>query len=274
MKTSLIAAVLLGVAFTTAILWSEISFSSSLEVAFFDVGQGDAIFLETPQGHQVLIDGGPDDTVLLGLNKVMPFWDRTIDLVILTHPDADHITGLVEVLKRYEVSHVLWTGVEKDTKSFEAWKQELEREGTKETIATAGQKIRWSQDLKEVLEILYPQEKPKGNAKTNETSIIAKLIYHKNSVLFSADTTKKIEALLLKEEKNLKAAILKVAHHGSKTSSSREFLQSVKPLVAVISVGKENRYGHPHPEILARLHEYGIEIRRTDKEGTIYYYFR
>ena len=118
MRKSLVVVLFLGASFTAALLLSEVSSSSSAKLAFLDVGQGDAIFFQTKQGHQILIDGGPDGTVLARLGSVMPFWDKTIDLVVLTHPDADHITGLIDVCERYEVNTVLWTGRTKDTKVF------------------------------------------------------------------------------------------------------------------------------------------------------------
>jgi len=256
-----------------SVLWSEVASSSSLELAFFDVGQGDAIFFETPQGHQVLIDGGPDTTVLSRLGEVMPFWDKTIDLVVLTHPDADHVTGLVGVFLSYEVKNVLWTKKRKDTKAFEAFERALQKEGAKEIIASAGQRIMFEgSDV--VLEILYPEQGIDiQKEKSNETSIIARLVYGEHKALLLGDTTKKIEKRLVKAESELEANIVKVAHHGSKTSTTRELLEAVRPEIAVISVGKDNRYGHPYPDVLANLAEYDIEIRRTDQEGTILFYF-
>ncbi|MCH7828339.1 MBL fold metallo-hydrolase [Patescibacteria group bacterium] len=273
MKVTLIVLVFLGASFIAPVLWSEVLFSPSLELAFFDVGQGDAIFFETPQGHQVLIDGGPDAKVLLRLGEVMPFWDKTIDLVVLTHPDADHVAGLVNVLLSYEVKNVLWTGKRKDTKVFKAFEKALKKEGTQEILAKAGQRIVF-EGSEAVLEILYPEQGIDiQKEKSNETSIIARLVYGEHEVLLLGDTTKKIEKRVVKAESELVADILKIAHHGSKTSTARELLGAVGPSTAIISVGKDNRFGHPHPEVLANLAEYGIKVRRTDQEGTILFYF-
>ena len=274
MRKSLIVILLLGASFTASVLLHEVASSSSLELAFFDVGQGDAIFFETPQGHQVLIDGGPDTRVLTRLGEVMPFWDKSIDLVVVTHPDADHITGLVSVFERYKVKNVLWTGKRKDTKVFEAFVQALEKEGAREVVARAGQKILF-EGSKAELEILYPNEGIDiQQEKSNETSIIIRLVYGEYKVLLLGDTIKKIEKGLVKSEQELEADILKIAHHGSKTSTARELLEVVRPEIAIISVSKDNRYGHPSAQTLASLTEYGINIRRTDQEGTIFFYLK
>jgi len=274
MRITLIIAMLLGASLTASVLLSEVASSSSFELAFFDVGQGDAIFFETPQGHQVLIDGGPDTKVLSRLGEVMPFWDKTIDLVVLTHPDADHITGLVAVFEHYKVENVLWTKKRKDTKVFKAFVRALQKEGTQEIVAQAGQKILFG-GSQAMLEILYPPaDIDLESTRSNETSIIAKLWFKDTSVLLPGDTTKKIERKLVEQEANLKADILKIAHHGSKTSSSTAFLAAVEPGIAIISVGQDNRFGHPVQEVLANLEEYGIKVRRTDKEGTVLFYLR
>ncbi|MCH8049047.1 MBL fold metallo-hydrolase [Patescibacteria group bacterium] len=274
MRITLIIVILLGASFTASVLLHEVASSSSLELAFFDVGQGDAIFFETPQGHQVLIDGGPDTRVLTRLGEVMPFWDKSIDLVVVTHPDADHITGLVSVFERYKVKNVLWTGKRKDTKVFEAFVQALEKEGAREVVARAGQKILF-EGSKAELEILYPNEGIDiQQEKSNETSIIIRLVYGEYKVLLLGDTIKKIEKGLVKSEQELEADILKIAHHGSKTSTARELLEVVRPEIAIISVSKDNRYGHPSAQTLASLTEYGIKIRRTDQEGTIFFYLK
>ena len=274
MKSSFLVALLLGAGLLAAVLWSETASSPALELAFFDVGQGDAVFFETPHGHQVLIDGGPDTKVLSRLGEVMPFWDKTLDLVVLTHPDADHITGLVAVFERYEVENVLWTGRRKDTRVFAAFDAVLKKEGANVFLAQAGQQVVLGESGA-VLEILYPQESSDvQQGKSNETSIVARLAYGDRKVLLPGDTTKKIEELLLEAEKDMKADILKIAHHGSDTSSSREFLEAVASKVAVISVGRDNKFGHPTQDVLVNLAEYGIKIRRTDREGTIFFYLK
>ena len=244
-----------------------------LEVIFFDVGQGDAIFIETPSYHQILIDGGPDSTILEKLSKEMPFWDRSIDLIILTHPERDHLTGLIEVLEKYKVENILWTGIVRDTAEYKEWKKLIEEEKAEIFIAKAGQKIScltWQ--IKQCdLEILQPFESLEGKEfkDSNNTSIISKLVFGKNSFLFTGDAYKNVEVELINKEAEIDSDVLKVAHHGSKTSSSEEFIKAVSPEIAVISAGRENKYGHPNQEVLELLEKYGIRVLRTDKDGDI-----
>lgn len=241
-----------------------------LEVVFFDVGQGDAIFIETPERFQVLIDGGPDLTVLEKLGKEMPFYDRTIDLIILTHPEHDHYFGLFEVLKRYEIKNILWTGIIRDTAEYQEWMKLLEEEGAEIRIAEAGQKIIFQEDPLIFMEILHPFENLTGKETkyTNDTSIVAELVFGDVSFLFTGDISKKIEKELVYEYIDLNSDVLKVAHHGSKTSSCLEFIEAVSPDIAVISVG-ENRWNHPHPEVLANLNQFGIQVLITRELGDI-----
>jgi competence protein ComEC len=242
--------------------------SHYLEVVFFNVGQGDAIFIETPQKHQILIDGGPGSVILERLAKEMPFYDRSLDLVILTHPEADHMLGLIEVLKRYQVEYVLWTGIARDTPEYKEWKRALENEKADIRIAQAGQTIKIAKDI--YLNILRPRDRLEGEflKNSNNTSIVSRLVFKNSSFLFTGDISEKVEEDLVASNFQIKSNILKVAHHGSKTSSSDYFLEAVSPGIAVIQVGK-NSYGHPTEEVLSRLRKIGIKIFRTDKEGDI-----
>lgn len=242
--------------------------SRFLEVNFFDVGQGDAIFIETPWHHQILIDGGPDSTILEKIAKNLPFWDREIDLIILTHPEKDHLAGLIEVLKRYKVENILWTGVVRDTAEYEEWKKLIGEAGNQVFIAKAGQKIIAQ---KSIFQILYPFEDLAGKIlkDSNNTSIIIRLTFGENSFLFTGDVYKSIEEKLIESKTDLDSDVLKVGHHGSKTSTAEEFITKVSPEIAVISAGKNNSYGHPNQEVLDILNKYGIKILRTDKDGDI-----
>ena len=260
-----------------------------LEVNFFDVGQGDAIFIETPKRQQILIDGGPDSKILEKLGKEMPFYDRSIDLVILTHPERDHLAGLLEVLKKYKVENILWTGIIRDTAEFKEWENLIKDEKAKIKIAQVGQKIkspgfapRNLQGLNPCIsiDVLYPFESLEGQKfeDSNDTSIVAKLVFGKNSLLFTGDAYKSLEKELTIRENScpnscelaiLDSDVLKIAHHGSKTSTSEEFIAKVSPEIAVISVGRENKYGHPNQEVLELLEKYGIRILRTDLDGDI-----
>ncbi len=248
---------------------------NDLKVVFFDVGQGDSIFIQTPQKHQILIDGGPTSVVLEKLGNEMPFYDRTIDLIILTHPEHDHIGGLLEVLKRYRVENILWTGVLRDTAEFKEWERLLvEEKNVVIEIAQAGQRIVCAASTFEKtvnMNILYPFENLDKEIikNTNNTSIIIQLLFGENKILFTGDVYKSIERKLIKQGIDIESDVLKVGHHGSKTSTSEEFLLKVLPELAIISVGLENSYGHPVPEVLEILKKYGINILRTDELGDI-----
>ncbi|MBU0476601.1 MBL fold metallo-hydrolase [Patescibacteria group bacterium] len=246
----------------------QLSQPQFLKVIFFDVGQGDAIFIETPQRHQILIDGGPSSAILEKLGKELPFYDRSLDLIILTHPDYDHISGLIEVLKKYEVENILWTGVLIDTAEYEEWQKMISKEGADIFIAQSGQRITASGAL---FDILYPFDNLEGQEikDTNNSSVILRLVFQKNSFLFAGDVYKSVERKLLKEGIGVGSNVLKVGHHGSKTSSAEEFIVEVLPEIAVISVGKDNKYGHPHQEVLDILERYDIKVLRTDQLGDI-----
>jgi len=251
--------------------WSivfEASKPPLLKIVFFDVGQGDAIFVETPQSHQILIDGGPDSKILEKLDQQMPFYDRSLDLVILTHPELDHMGGLIEVLKKYKVDYVLWTGILRNTREYQEWQRVLKKTKAKIKIARAGQRIIASNTI---FEILHPFESLAGKEckNSNNTSIVTKLSFGNNAFLFTGDISRSEEKKLVEQKSNLDADVLKVAHHGSKTSTCEEFLENVLPEIAVIQVGKDNHYGHPHQEVLERLKKYKIEILRTDELGDI-----
>lgn len=240
-----------------------------LEVIFFDVGQGDAIFIITPKRHQILIDGGPDSTVLEKLAANMFFRDRTIDLLILTHPHSDHLQGLLDVLQGYQVENILWTGVFYDATLYQEWQRAIKEEGAKIYIAQSGQKITGSGA---VFEILYPFEsfEEKMVRNLDNTSIVVRLVFGENSFLFTGDASQEVELILLnKFQEKLEANVLKVGHHSSKISTAEEFVVGVAPEIAVISAGKDNKYGHPHKEVLDILRKYDINILRTDQDSDI-----
>lgn len=258
-------------------VWKDIlGLDANLEVVFFDIGQGDSIFVKTPQGHQVLIDGGPSGKrILEKLGDEMPFWDRSIDLVVLTHPDYDHLRGLLDALDRYKVKNILWTGVLRETETFEKWLEKLEKEkeqGAEIFIALKGQVIRVGDSQ---FYVLHPFESLDGQLwekNANDSSIVLKLIFGNTAFLLPGDITKEVEQALLPRSDlpvSIGADILKIAHHGSKAASSKEFLQVVAPNAAVISCGKDNTYGHPHQEVLSNLAEFGITVLRTDELGDI-----
>jgi competence protein ComEC len=246
----------------------ELSRHKALEVSFFDVGQGDSIFIQTPQRQQILIDGGPSSAILQKLAGEMPFYDSTIDLVVLTHPEKDHMAGLLDVLKRYRVENILWTGIVRDTAEFKEWQKRVAEEKANVIIAEAGQKITAS---KATLEILHPLENLSGREfkDSNDTSVVARLVFGNNSFLFTGDLLKSGEKKIMDSGVVLDSDVLKVGHHGSKTSTSQDFVEKISPAIAVISLSKNNSYGHPHQEVLDILGNYGINILRTDEIGNV-----
>jgi competence protein ComEC len=268
--------------FLNILAWTvvfDLSQPQFLEVVFFDIGQGDAIFIQTPKKHQILIDGGPASVVLEKLDKEMLFWDRSIDLIILTHPESDHLSGLLEVLKRYKIENILWTGVIRDTSEYQEWLRLIKEEKAKIFIAQPGQKIILPPSDNNFIAILSPFENLEGKElkDSNNTSLVAKLIFGKNSFLFTGDIYKSGEKELIREYScanscrfaKLDSDVLKIAHHGSKSSTSEEFLKEVSPEIAVIPVGKGNRYGCPHQAVLDILEKYDIKVLRTDFDGDI-----
>jgi len=267
-KTTILIILLVLNVFSWLVVYEK-SQDKGLVVCFLDIGQGDSFFIETSQGHQVLIDGGPDNTLTKKFEERMPFWDKTIDLLVLTHSDKYHLFGFLEVLKSYEVENILWTGAQASGALFEEWEEAIENEGAKIWIAKKGLNIGLSKGR--YFEILYPFESLEGRqvSVVNDTSIVMMLNTESERILFTGDISKKIEHLLVEEGTPLKAEILKVPHHGSKTSSSEEFLEAVEPNLAIISVGRDNIYGHPSPVVLSRLEEFGIKVLETSKEENI-----
>ncbi|MDD5731385.1 MAG: ComEC/Rec2 family competence protein [Patescibacteria group bacterium] len=234
-----------------------------LKVYYFDVGQGDSIFIKTPEGKDILIDGGPDATVMERLGETLPYWDRTIDLMVLTHPHADHIQGLDDVLKNYKVGEVIETDLKNPTPEENYFNKlagltEIQK-------AVKGEKINLESDLD--LQILYPFGLQVNEEDLNDDSIVLKMIYKGRSFLFTGDATTNVESKI--EDQDLKADFLKVGHHGSRYASSSAFLEKVKPAVSIISVGAGNSFGHPTRDTLDRLSAVGSRVLRTDKAGTV-----
>lgn len=240
-----------------------------LKVYFFDVGQGDAIFIETPNGNQILIDGGPDNKVLQELAKVMPFYDKDIDVVIASHPHADHVAGLIEVLERYDVKNILQAKEDYNSPVVPVWQEVVRNEKANEIEAITGKVVDLGNGA--TLIIIHPFVSVTGTLLKNphDAVVVAILKYGAFEVVLTGDMEAKVERRLLLGGHDLKSDILKVGHHGSKTSTTPEFLSAVSPEVAFIQVGVKNRYGHPVQEVLSRLEKFGIKYYRSDLDGTI-----
>ncbi len=254
--------------------WPFLGFSSApvvpcqcLVVHFLNIGQGDAIFIETPDGIQMLVDGGPDATVLRELGAVMDPFDRSIDVVVATHPDLDHIGGLTDVLARYNVSHILMTENEHDTPAAAAFNAAVTEEAAPVTFADAGQQFLLGAHT-EVL-IFSPQ----GDERlweSNTASIVMQIRYGSTSVMLTGDAPAEIENYLVDVYGDeLRSDVLKLGHHGSKTSTSDLFLDAVKPQYAVVSAGIGNRYGHPHQEVMQRVFARTIQSFHTGTDDRV-----
>jgi competence protein ComEC len=247
-------------------IWLEVfNFNDELKVTFLNVGQGDSIFIQK-RNYQILMDGGPGKRVVGELGREMSLWDREIDLVILSHPDHDHLNGVMEVFDDYVIKNVLWTGVVFD-KSWERWKELLENEDCNVFIAKRGMKIYFDDAYLEVLSPSYSLEGFSFES-LNNTSIVSKLVYGETSFLFPGDIDKKVEGYLINKGVDLEADVLKAIHHGSNDSNGSRLLEEVNPDIVVIQSGKNN-YGHPGEETLRRFEKFGINILRNDALGSI-----
>ncbi len=261
-----------GLAIVVLLVWGA-AFSlpdGKLHVIFFDVGQGDAIFIQTPRGQKILVDGGPSPTILLAaLGRRMPFWDHTIDLVILTHPHDDHVSGLIPVLERYKVKAFLDGGQEHPTPTYTRCLELVQEKGIPYQLGRAGTQIQLGEGLQ--MKVLHPQGEllSDTNSDVNNNSIVLRLVYGRISFLLPGDVEEEAEALLLSSNEDLASTILKSPHHGSDTSLNPRFLEAVNPRLAIIQVGADNKFGHPDPTTLAKLEEHGVTVLRTDQNGTV-----
>ncbi|MBM5789523.1 MBL fold metallo-hydrolase [Candidatus Parcubacteria bacterium] len=237
----------------------------ALRVWFFDVGQGDATLIETPLGRQVLVDGGPDRTILQKLPQTMWPWDRTLDAVVITHPDADHITGLTSVLEQYDVAAIYETGVRGGTPMIAGLVSAMATEGARMKPVRAGQSFEMDGVI---FDVLWPTEAfLQKERDRNNTSVVLRVRYGSTTLLLTGDAEESVEAVMARSAGDVD--VLKVGHHGSRTSTTAKFLQAVTPEEVVISAGEDNRYGHPHPIVLARLREAGARVSRTDQDGDL-----
>lgn len=243
--------------------------SDILKVYFLDIGQGDAIFIDSPTHGRVLIDGGPNRKVLSELGKILPFADKRIDVVVETHPDKDHIGGLPEVVSRYKVGMFIEPGVESGNTIDDELKKRMEQKKIPKLLARRGMVVNLGDGAK--LQILFPLPgQDVSNWETNRASIVARLVYGDKSFLLTGDSPIPIEDVLINlNSKILDSDVLKAGHHGSRTSTSLPYAQAVSPEYAVISAGKDNTYGHPHKEVLDILKSVGAQIVSTIESGTI-----
>lgn len=249
-----------------------------LHLYFCDVGQGDAILIKTPSNKQILVDGGPDDRVLNCLSQALPFYDRSLDLIILTHPHADHVDGLNSVLRTYHVEKVVFYQIPYGSADFQEFVDLLGEKRVEVTEVRAGDNLALDQQVSahiwyplsnEDLKVLGASINPSDGENVNDSSIIFRLICGDFAALFTGDAPGDIFPLLSQQGVVGEADVLKVAHHGSRDGLNAQIVNQLKPQLAVISVGKDNRYGHPHAQTLQELKDAGTEVKRTDLDGTI-----
>lgn len=241
-----------------------------LEVSFLDVGQGDAIYIRTPDNKELLIDGGRDGTVLRALAQRRHFFDRTIDVIVATHPDVDHVGGLIDVLQRYQVEVVFLTEKENDTLAADAFTNAVENEGAVIIYPDAGQRFQLGAST--TLTIFSPRGDER-NWESNNASIVMKVSYGDTDILLTGDASTGIEEFLVATYGQLlESEILKLGHHGSQTSTSELFLDTVKPEVAIVSAGVDNRYNHPHQTVMERVFSRNITTFHTGVDGTVTFY--
>jgi len=240
-----------------------------LHIWYLNVGQGDAILMRLPAGEWILNDGGPDNKVIDWMSREMPFYERSIDLVIVSHPHADHINGLVEVLKRYQVKNIMLTGVKYDYVGYDSLKELMVSRGVQAIYVHGKNDYRLG---KVGLDMIYPVEDLRGRGmnNVNNSSIVYRLVMGKFIAFFSGDLEMEKEAAVLAiPDLHLNAELLKAGHHGSKTSNTLPFLERIKPAWAVISCGVGNKFGHPFPGTLDNFREVGAKVYRTDIDGTV-----
>ena len=248
--------------------WSRSQPDGLLHVSFLDVGQGDAIFIQTPTGRQILIDGGYYPSVLNDqLGRQMPFWDRHLDMLVATHPDADHVAGLVEVFDRYTIDQLVTDGGELGISStYDALLLSAKANETMIHPAQAGEVIEIGDGVR--IEIVHPSAYFDTEDR-NDNSVSFRLLYEDFSLLLTGDAEEPAEQAMLAQGYPLNSLVFKAGHHGSRTSSTMPFLEAIQPQIIIVSAGVDNKFGHPHPEVLERAQAIGATVLRTDELGTI-----
>lgn len=243
---------------------------NQLKITFLDVGQGDSVLIQTPYQQNVLIDGGPDNTLVQKLGRKLPFYDRTIDLIIITHPQSDHFFGFIDVLERYTVERIITADIPYETEEWKEFVNLAQQKNVPTHFVTSQQRISLGEDLS--LTFLWPLEEninTQALKDANEGSVVAELFYKDQKYLFAGEITQEIEKQLIEKGLFHDIDVLKVAHHGSKTSTSKEFIQATTPELAIIMAGRDNRFGHPSFKTLRTLEDSHITTFRTDMHGDI-----
>lgn len=255
------------------VIWATLAQASErrsviLTVSFLDIGQGDSIYIEAPNGRQMIVDGGPNESLMSALPDVLQFGDKTIDVLVVTNPDADHYSGFLPLIDSYEIGAIVESGTTSDTALYNSFQDLISEKGTLHLEAYAGQRIILDKENDVYLEIIFP-DRDVATWDSNDGSIVSKLVYGNTSVLLMGDSTKLTEGIVVSGSDLSGVDILKAGHHGSKTSTGLPLLQESKPSVVVISAGENNKYGHPDEETIENLNEMNIPYLVTMDEGTI-----
>ncbi len=262
--------VLLVLVIFSLVLYSVVAHENRngiLTFAVLDIGQGDSLFIESPTGMQVLVDGGPDKNLMKEISAVMPWYDRHIDMLVITNPDKDHYEGFIPLMQKYSVDVVLEPGTTNKYSAYGVLEKEIADKKIPRILARRGQIVVLGGGA--YLEILFPDRDVSGLS-SNDGSIVMRLVYGETSVMLQGDSTAAIEHYLVSlDGSNLKSNILKAGHHGSRTSTTEEYVTEVSPRWTVILSGANNSYGHPHKETLDTLNKLGIPAYDTCNNGRI-----
>lgn len=240
-----------------------------LQIAFLDVGQGDATLIITPEKQKILIDTGPPGTSTIKLPAFLSFFDKTIDLLILTHPDQDHIGDTLNLIQNYQIQKVILPLSLKESKFFSTFLLNLENKKIPYFFAQNEADLQIGQTT--FIDFIYPQtaQAVLSFNQLSNSSLIFKLISGKTHFLFSGDAEQKEEKLALLSGKNFRSDLFQAGHHGSKTSNSELFLQNIQPKIGILSVGQDNSFGHPHPEVLKNFSNYQSQVFQTNLLGNL-----
>lgn len=272
LKSNIKWLLLLGLFALGFILWNVMLSKNEegiLTFAVLDIGQGDSLFIKSPTGKQILIDGGPGNNLSREIGKVLSWYDRSVDMIVVTNPDSDHYEGFIKFLDKYKVGKVLEPGTTNSYPAYEVLENKIKAKNIEKILARRGQIIDIGGGA--YLQVYFPDRNVE-QVSPNTGSIVMKLIFGETEVMLQGDSTSNIEEYLLNIDGDaLKADILKVGHHGSKTSTIEEYVKAVSPKFAVISSGTENSYGHPHKETLETLEKLNVPTYDTCNNGMLFF---